>query len=466
MFQKENKFIPELIRETQPPALKEPLRNCSRPTRVILDTGEFQTPVLTLDSIPTALRTLTRDGWLLFLTRFVRLFAYGSLSVVLVFYLIGLGLSASQTGLLLTLTLAGDTVVSLYLTTRADRIGRRRMLIVGAVLMAAAGLAFASTSNFWLLIVAGTIGVISPSGNEVGPFLSIEQAALSHVVPVRSRTEVFAWYTLAGSLATAIGALCGGALTHALQKTVMRPVVSYRVVVILYAVLGVMLAFVFTRLSSAAEVRATGEELASPGTLKSFLGLSRSRHVVAKLASLFALDSFAGGFVVQSFAAYWFYLRFGVDPGTLGVIFFWANIFAGISALLASRLASRFGLINTMVATHLPSNILLILVPLMPNLSLAVLVLLVRFSISQMDVPTRQSYTMAVVSPAERSAAAGITGVARTTGAAISPLFVGFMFARPSLINAPFFIAGTLKIIYDLLLYKQFVGVRLPEEAP
>jgi MFS family permease len=422
--------------------------------------------MLTNDSIPTALRTLTRDGWLLFLTRFVRLFAYGSLSVVLVFYLIGLGLSESQTGLLLTLTLVGDTVVSLYLTIRADRIGRRRMLIVGAILMAAAGLAFACTSNFLLLILAGTIGVISPSGNEVGPFLSIEQAALSHVVPGRTRTEVFAWYTLAGSLATAIGALCGGTLTHALQKTVMRPVVSYRVVVILYAALGVMLAFVFTRLSSAAEVSAPGEESAFPGTLKSFLGIGRSRHVVTKLATLFALDSFAGGFVVQSFAAYWFYLRFGVDPGTLGVIFFWANIFAGISALLASRLASRFGLINTMVVTHLPSNILLILVPLMPNLSLAVLVLLVRFSISQMDVPTRQSYTMAVVSAEERSAAAGITGVARTTGAAISPLFVGFMFARPSLINAPFFIAGTLKIIYDLLLYKAFVGLRPPEEAP
>ena len=221
-----------------------------------------------------------------------------------------------------------------------------------------------------------------------------------------------------------------------------------------------MLAFVFTRLSSAAEVTAPGEETAFP----SFLGVGRSRHVVVKLASLFALDSFAGGFVVQSFAAYWFYLRFGVDPGTLGIIFFWANIFAGISSLLASRLASRFGLINTMVATHLPSNILLILVPLMPNLSSAVLVLLVRFSISQMDVPTRQSYTMAVVSAQERSAAAGITGVARTTGAAISPLFVGFMFARPSLINAPFFIAGTLKIIYDLLLYKAFAAVPPPEE--
>src|SRR5216684_6638273 len=417
--------------------------------------------MLTIDSMPNALRILTRDGWLLFLTRFIRLFAYGSLSVVLVFYLIGLGLSESQTGLLLTLTLVGDTVVSLYLTTRADRIGRRRMLIVGAILMAAAGLAFACTKNFFLLIIAGTIGVISPSGNEVGPFLSIEQAALSHVVPARTRTDVFAWYTLTGSLATATGALCGGTLTHALQKNAMTPVVSYRVVVILYAALGVILAFVFARLSSAAEVSAPGEKSAFP----SFLGIGRSRHVVVKLSSLFALDSFAGGFVVQSFAAYWFYLRFGVNPGTLGVIFFWANIFAGISALLASRLASRIGLVRTMVVTHLPSNVLLILVPLMPNLALAVVVLLIRFSISQMDVPTRQSYTMAVVRPEERSAAGGITGVARTAGAAMSPIFAGFLFSRPLLIDIPFFIAGALKIAYDLILYRQFVSIRPPEEV-
>jgi MFS family permease len=194
-------------------------------------------------------------------------------------------------------------------------------------------------------------------------------------------------------------------------------------------------------------------------------GIARSRNVVLKLSSLFALDSFAGGFVVQSFAAYWFFLRFGVEPAALGAIFFWANVFAGISALLASRLAARIGLVRTMVVTHLPSNILLILLPLMPNLSLAVLVLLLRFSISQMDVPTRQSYTMAVVPAEERSAAGGFTGVARTTGAAISPLLAGFLFARPSLINAPFFIAGTLKITYDLLLYRQFVAVRPPEEA-
>src|ERR1700686_2047306 len=177
--------------------------------------------------VPSALKVLTRDGYLLFLTRFLRLFAYGSLSVVLVFYLVSLGLNESQTGLLLTLTLLGDTVISLYLTTQADRIGRRRMLIVGAILMAAAGLAFACTRNLFFLIIAGTIGVISPSGNEVGPFLPIEQAALAHVVPDRSRTEVFAWYTFAGSLATALGALCAGAITRVLEKPTLTPVGRY-----------------------------------------------------------------------------------------------------------------------------------------------------------------------------------------------------------------------------------------------
>jgi MFS family permease len=411
--------------------------------------------------IPTALRAMTSDAWLLFLTRFVRLFAYGSLSVILVFYLVSLGLTEQQTGLIFSLTLAGDIVVSLYLTTRADRIGRRRMLIIGAVLMAAAGVAFASTHNLLFLIIAGTVGVISPSGNEVGPFLSIEQASLSHIVPATSRTEIFAWYTLAGSFATALGALAGGALAQALQRSDVTPVASYRVVVILYAAIGILLAILFLRLSTRVEVAAAPQD---PAAKPHFFGIPRSRAVIAKLSSLFALDSFAGGFVVQSFAAYWFYLRFGVKPITLGAIFFWANVFAGISALLASKLAARIGLVRTMVFTHLPSNVLLILVPVMPTLSLAIAVLLARFSISQMDVPARQSYTMAVVPSEERSAAGGITGVARTTGAAISPLFAGFLFARPSLISVPFFLAGTLKIIYDLLLYYSFRKLRPPEE--
>jgi MFS family permease len=414
--------------------------------------------------IPPALRELNRDGWLLFLTRSARLFAYGSLSVILVFYLLSLGLTDQQTGLLFSLTLAGDMLISLYLTTRADRLGRRRMLIIGAVLMAAAGLAFAGTHNFLFLIVAGTIGVISPSGNEVGPFLSIEQAALSHILPAKSRTTIFAWYTLAGSLTTALGALTGGAIAQSLQQHSVPATNSYRIIVILYAAIGALLALLFTQISPAVEVAPAETKATNAPT--HFLGIPKSRNTVFKLSALFSLDSFAGGFVIQSFAAYWFYLRFGVQPAALGAIFFWANVFAGVSALLASRLAARIGLLRTMVVTHIPSNILLILVPLMPNLPLAIAVLLARFSISQMDVPTRQSYTMAVVPPEERSAAGGITGVARTTGAAISPLLAGLLFARPSLINIPFFLAGGLKILYDILVYFTFRKIHPPEELP
>jgi MFS family permease len=185
---------------------------------------------------------------------------------------------------------------------------------------------------------------------------------------------------------------------------------------------------------------------------------------VFKLSSLFAIDAFAGGLLVQSLLAYWFHVRFGVESGVLGSIFFGANVLAGISALLAIRIANRIGLINTMVFTHIPSNILLILVPWMPTLPLAIGVLLLRFSISQMDVPTRQSYTMAVVAPDERSAASGVTTIARSVGAAISPTLTGIFLASPALINVPFFAAGAIKILYDLLLYRSFVGHKPPEE--
>ena len=409
-------------------------------------------------------RSLSYDARILLLTRFSRLFAYGALSVVLIFYLSGIGLSESRIGVLLTLTLLGDIVISLILTTQADRIGRRRMLVIGSILMVGAGLAFALTSNFLFLVIAGTIGVVSPSGNEVGPFISIEQAALSHVVSVSRRTTAFAWYTLTGSFATAIGSLCGGILSSLVESRGAAPIKGYRAVVISYAVVGMVLILAFSRLSAAVEVGTSEDSLSGLAARKTLLGVGHSRKIVFRLAALFALDAFGGGFVVQSFAAYWFYLRFGVKPVTLGTIFFGANLFAGLSALLASRLASRFGLVRTMVFTHLPSNVLLLLLPLMPTLRIAIVVLLLRFSVSQMDVPTRQSYTMAVVHPEERSAAAGITGVARTVGATIPPMFVGVMFSHPRLINFPFFIAGVLKIAYDLLLYRKFAAIQAPEE--
>jgi MFS family permease len=186
--------------------------------------------------------------------------------------------------------------------------------------------------------------------------------------------------------------------------------------------------------------------------------------VVLKLSALFAIDAFAGGLIVQSMMAFWFHIRFGVETGIIGSIFFGANILAGISALLAARIAAKIGLINTMVFTHIPSNILLVLVPLMPNLPLAITALLMRFSISQMDVPTRQSYTMAVVAPDERSAASGVTSIARSVGAAISPMLTGIFLGIPALISAPFFLSGGLKIVYDLLLYQSFRSIKPPEE--
>ena len=412
---------------------------------------------------------LSHDILVLFSTRVVRLFAYGSLAVILALYLTALGMTESQMGLLLTLTLAGDTAVSLWLTTHADRFGRRRTLIIGAILMAAAGGVFAVSDTFWILLIAATIGVISPSGNEVGPFLSVEQAALSQVVPDHDRTSVFAWYTLAASLATAVGSLVGGLSIGALQFAEFSSIASYRIAVSGYALMGAVLVVLFWRLSPQVEVTAVPTTVShdvapSARNARGWFGLKQSHHVVWRLSGLFALDAFGGGFVIQSLAAYWFHIRYGVQPAMLGGIFFGANLLAGVSALLAARLAARFGLINTMVFTHLPSNVLLILVPLMPNLPLAIAVLFLRFSISQMDVPTRQSYVMAVVPPEERSAAAGIAGVARTTGAAIAPVLAGRLLANPITGDLLFYLGGGLKIVYDLLLYRSFIQIRPPEE--
>jgi len=401
------------------------------------------------------------DVRLLFATRIVRLFSYGLLSVVLALYLAHIGLSEREIGLLFTLTLVGDAGISLWLTTAADRFGRRRTLLLGTALMIGAGIVFVATQDLLILMVAAIIGVISPSGNEIGPFLSIEQAGLTQVIPDEWRTRVFAWYALAGSFATAVGALAGGWLSQGLQDLGASVLTSYRAVLIGYAIGGVGLLGLVLRVSAAVEVAAT----ALPNAPRRTLGLHRSRDVVLRLSALFAMDAFAGGLIVQSLVAYWFHVRFGVDVGVIGSIFFGANILAGLSALLAGRLADRFGLINTMVFTHVPSNVLLMLVPLMPSLPWAVGVLLVRFSISQMDVPTRQSYTMAVVAPDERSAAAGVTGIARSIGAALSPSLAGVFLGIPALFSAPFFLAGGLKIAYDLLLYRSFRHLKPPEET-
>jgi MFS family permease len=388
------------------------------------------------------------------------MFGYGALKVIFVLYLAAAGLDAGAIGLLLTLTLLGDTVISLVLTTHADRIGRRRTLIIGAALMAAAGAIFAGTTSFLVLLVTATIGVLSPSDSDVGPFLPIEQSSLTEVTPDKRRTSIYAWYNLVGSVAVATGALASGLVVSGLRASGWSELDAYRSILLVYAVIGLAIVPIVLSVSPAVEVPPVDTSIARR------FGLHRSRGVVARLATLFGLDAVGGGFVMQSLLAFWFHQRFGVSVEVLGAIFFGANLLAAVSALSAARIAARIGLINTMVFTHLPSNILLMLVPLMPTVELAILMLLARFSISQMDVPTRQSYTMAVVDPDERSAAAGVTGIARTTGASISPLLAAPLFAVPGLASLPFFIAGALKIAYDVALWRAFRSRRAPDDPP
>ena len=396
---------------------------------------------------------LSRDGWLLFATGGVRSFAYGFLSVVLGLYLDAIGLTTTAIGWIFSAALAGGAVMTIVITAVADSLGRKMLLILSAALMAIAGWVFAVSNDPIFLSVAAIFGTITPSGKEVGPFLSIEQAILPQTTRDQHRTTVFSAYNLIGSLCGALGALAVG-----LPSLFSVPqITGYRFLVGGYVICAVVMMVLFGLLSPTIEAQTKTISQAR------MIGVQRSRSVVAKLAGLFALDAFAGGFIVQSIVAYWFYLRYEVDLNTLGGIFFGTNLLAALSFLAAPAIARRFGLLNTMVFTHLPSNFLLILVPLMPNLELAVVMLLVRNLLSQLDVPTRQSYTMAVVDPDERAASAGILSVARNAGAALAPLFTGAVLARPYL-GLPFLLAGGLKIIYDLWIYSVFRHVRPPEE--
>jgi MFS family permease len=398
--------------------------------------------------------SLTHDGWLLFASCGVRSFAYGFLSVILGVYLDAIGLSATTIGWIFTAALAGGAVMTIVITAIADRFGRKTLLMIGAILMALAGYIFAVTDNPLLLAIAAIFGTISPSGKEVGPFLSIEQAILPQTTSDQQRTAVFSAYNLVGSFAGAVGALTVTFPSFLSLSTI----VGFRFLLWGYVFAAVGLAVLFSLLSQQVEA------IDRAGLQSRHFGVHKSRQIVVKLAALFALDAFAGGFIVQSLVAYWFYLRFKTDLNALGGIFFAANTLAALSFLAAPAIARRIGLLNTMVFTHLPSNLLLLLVLLMPNLKLAVLMLLVRNSLSQLDVPTRQSYTMAVVDADERAASAGILSVARNAGAAVAPLFTGAVLAVPSL-GWPFLLAGGLKVIYDLWIFAVFRRVKPPEEA-
>jgi MFS family permease len=400
------------------------------------------------------LRSLSYDGWLLLATCGVRSCAYGFLSVILGLYLDAVGLSPVAIGWIFTAALAGGALMTIIITAVADRFGRRALLIVGAILMALAGSVFALSHDPILLMIAAVAGTISPSGKEVGPFLSIEQAILPQTIHDEQRTAIFSAYNLVGSFTGAVGAL-GAAIPSLLS---LSTVTGYRFLLWGYVFAALVLAALFALLSRQVESKKRA------GLQSRQYGVHKSRQVVAKLAGLFALDAFAGGFIVQSIVAYWFYLRFKTDLTSLGGIFFGTNFLSALSFLAAPAIARRFGLLNAMVFTHLPSNFLLLLVPLMPTLGLAVTMLLVRNLLSQLDVPTRQSYTMAVVDPDERAASAGVLSVARNAGAAIAPLFTGVVLAAPAL-GLPFLLAGGIKIVYDLGIFAVFRHVKPPEET-
>jgi len=402
-----------------------------------------------------ALAWLDRDGRKLLVCRTLRAFGYGYLAVALGLYLQQLGLSAFQVGLVLTAAVAGSALMNVLWSLAADRFGRRRTVATMAVLMIAGGLVFAFAEQLWLLVLGAFTGTISASSAEVGPFMTVEQAILPQTAPAERRTWLFSIYDTLGNLAGAAGALFTGVVGLS-ARLGLTGASAYRPLFVIYAGIGLLNLLLFLSLSARVEsARVDGR--------RRFVGLHRSRGTVARLSALFGVDAFAGGFVLQPIVAYWFHVRWGLSPAALGLVFFWVGVLSGLSLLAAGLMAERFGLLNTMVFTHLPSNLLLILVPLAPAAWLAVLLFLARMSVSQMDVPTRKSYTMAVVDPDERTAAAGITNVARTAAGAVAPVFSGAAVGLGAL-GLPFFAAGALKIAYDGLIYSAFRNVHPPEE--
>lgn len=398
---------------------------------------------------------LSPDGKKLLLTRVMRTFAYGYLAVILALYLEALGMDAAGIGLILAAAVAGSALMTVFWSLVADRYGRRRTVATMAALMAAGGVVFALTDQFWLLVLGALTGTISTTSSEVGIFQTVEQAILPQTAPDARRTWLFSLYNMVANFASALGSLAATS-AGAFAALGLAGADAYRPLFVLYALIGLLNMAVFLTLSDRVE-RAKVEGG------RRFLGIHRSGGTVARLSALFGLDAFAGALVVHSIVAYWFVLRWGLPLADLAWIFFWVNILSGLSLLAAGWLAGRIGLLNTMVFTHLPSNVLLMLVPLMPTAGLAVALFLARMSISQMDVPTRQSYSMAVVDPDERTATAGITNFARTTASAFAPPLATTAMTAVGL-GFPFVAAGALKVLYDSAIWLAFRGVRPPEE--
>jgi MFS family permease len=406
------------------------------------------------------LNWLTRDGKLLLAARIMRTFGYGFLSVIIAIYLRLLGFDNIQIGLLLGSALVNSVIFTLFASFYADRIGRRRLLIIYASLMSVSGLIFTITDNYFLLILAAFIGTMNVTGSETGAFLTIEQATLPQTIRNKQMMNTaFALYNMVGTLSMSVGILLSG-LPSLLQEQFygLSQIESIKGLFILYTLLGLFVIIIYIMLSRDIEVKQEAKR-----TIKQTLS-PRSKQIVAKLSTLFAVDSFAGGFVIQSVISLWFFTRFGADLAALSYIFSAANVITALSYIAAAKIADRIGLVNTMVFTHLPSNILLILVAFAPSLQLAVILYLIRMTMSQMDVPTRQSYIVAIVSEDERTAASGLTNVSRNIAQTISPSLFGYIFQSSLSLAAPFVLGGVIKIIYDLALYFNFRNIKPKDE--
>ena len=396
----------------------------------------------------------TPDARRLLFTRGARGFADGIVSVLLASYLQRLGFSAFQIGAIVTATLLGSAMLTLAIGLFAHRLRRRAVLIGAAALMVATGLGFAGVTSFWPLLVVAFAGTVNPSAGDVTLFLPTEQAVLAEASGPGERTAMFAWYNLTGTFAGAAGALAAGLPVVVARRFHLDLAQAERAGFLLYSALGLVSAFAYRRLSPAVEPAASGP--AAP--------LSRSRAVVLRLSLLFSLDSFGGGLVVQSLLVLWLFRRFALPVQVAGAILFVAGLLAGFSQFIAAGLAARIGHVRTMVYTHLPANVFLFAAGLMPTAPLAVLFLLLRTSLSSMDVPARQAYVMAMVPREERAAASSVTNVPRSLAAALSPLLAGLLLDRSSF-GWPLLCAGVLKAAYDLLLFRQFAHLRPAEEA-
>jgi MFS family permease len=399
------------------------------------------------------------DGKLLLCARIVRTFAYGFLSVILAIYLKLIGFDDILIGIILSVTLINSIIFTLFASFYADRIGRRNTLLLYTIMMSISGIIFFVTENPLALIIAALLGTLNITGSETSAFLSIEQSILPQTIKDnRKRNTLFGFYNMAGTFAMGAGILIANLPIIIENELEFDQIYAIKLLFLFYSLLGILVLGIYLKLSSAIEIKKekTSKPIAEILTPK-------SKKIVSKLSGLFAIDSFAGGFAIQSIVSFWFFTKFDIDLSIISYIFSIGSVLTAFSYIIAAKIADKIGLINTMVFTHIPSNILLILLAFAPTLEMAIVFYMIRMALSQMDVPTRQSYIVGVVEENERTASAGITNMSRNIAQAISPSITGYIIGVLSL-SAPFVIGGLLKIIYDITLYINFRKIKPSEE--